>query len=177
MSSASTPLYLIVRYPFSLHNSTKHSYTRKFEKLFGRPRDPKVDFFTKETGYATYFGSRPNNYDELCEYNQHYADIAASIQRVTEELIINLANEVFRETGSKRLCLAGGVALNSVANARIWAETPFEELYIQPSAEDGGGALGRDGSSIQPGRDSNSARYRRIFRGAVRPLTDDGPYR
>ena len=127
---------------FSLHYSTKHSYTRKFEKLFGRPRDPKVDFFTKETGYATYFGSRPNNYDELCEYNQHYADIAASIQRVTEELIINLANEVFRETGSKRLCLAGGVALNSVANARIWAETPFEELYIQPSAGDGGGALG-----------------------------------
>ena len=127
---------------FSFHYSTTKSYTKKFIKLFGEPRNGRVNFFTKGTGYASYFGEKPNNYEELCSYNQRYADIAASIQWVTEELIVELARELYRETGSKRLCLAGGVALNSVANTRIWRDTPFEEIYIQPSAGDGGGALG-----------------------------------
>ena len=61
---------------------------------------------------------------------------------MTEELILKLVRQVHQETGSTRLCLAGGVALNSVVNGRILRETPFEELYIQPSAGDGGGALG-----------------------------------
>ena len=127
---------------FSFHYSTAKSYTKKFMNLFGESRDARVEFFTKGTAYASYFGEKPNNYEELCAYNQYYADIAASIQMVTEELILGLARELYRETGSKRLCLAGGVALNSVANARVWHETPFEEIYIQPSAGDGGGALG-----------------------------------
>jgi len=110
--------------------------------LFGEPRPTKMQFFTKETGFPKYFGTPPGNYSELCELNQHYADIAASIQRVTEELLLNMANQLHRETGLKRLCIAGGVGLNSVANSRILKETPFEELFVQPAAGDGGGALG-----------------------------------
>ena len=127
---------------FSFHHSTKHSYTRRFQELFGEPRDAAVPFFTESSGYPDYYGPRPHNFAELCQYNQHYADIAASIQEVTEQLIVKLASEVQKQTGLTSLCLAGGVALNSVANGRILRETGFEELYIQPSAGDGGGALG-----------------------------------
>jgi len=127
---------------FSIHYSTKHSYTRKFTELFGEPRNPQVDFFTQTSGYPSYYDDKPRNFEELCNYNQHYANLAASIQAVTEELIVILARELHRQTGLSRLCLAGGVALNSVANARILRDTPFQEMYIQPSAGDGGGALG-----------------------------------
>ena len=127
---------------FSMHYSTKQTYTRRFLQMFGEPRDPNVPFFTETSGFPSYYGPKPRNYDDLSQYNQHYADVAASIQAVTEELILQLARELYRETGLTRLCLAGGVALNSVANDRILRETPFEELYIQPSAGDGGGALG-----------------------------------
>jgi carbamoyltransferase len=68
--------------------------------------------------------------------------VAASVQRTTEDAIINIANYLHKRTGSKRLSVAGGVAFNSVANGRILRETPFEELYIQPQAGDAGGALG-----------------------------------
>jgi len=127
---------------FSSHYSTKHAYTSKFENLFGEPRVPDAPFFTKDSGYPDYLGPRPRNYDDLCEYNQHYADIAASIQEVTEELMLGIARALHRQTGLSKLCMAGGVALNSVANSRILKETPFDEMYIQPSAGDGGGALG-----------------------------------
>ncbi|MEC9339876.1 MAG: carbamoyltransferase [Pseudomonadota bacterium] len=69
-------------------------------------------------------------------------DIACSIQRVTEEIVLRLARTVHRETGESRLCLAGGVALNCVANGRLLREGPFDELWIQPAAGDAGGALG-----------------------------------
>ena len=127
---------------FSFHHSTEKTFNNKFVQLFGEPRPTKLNFFTEGTGFPPYFGDKPSNYKELCKLNQHYADIAASIQRVTEELLIGMANAVHRETGMKRLCIAGGVALNSVANTRILNETPFEELYVQPAAGDGGGALG-----------------------------------
>ena len=68
--------------------------------------------------------------------------MAASIQRVTEETLLKMANALHRQTGLKQLCMAGGVALNSVANGRILRETPFEDIYIQPAAGDAGGALG-----------------------------------
>jgi carbamoyltransferase len=61
---------------------------------------------------------------------------------VTEELLLNMANHLHRETGLRQLCIAGGVGLNSVANTRILKETPFERLFVQPAAGDGGGALG-----------------------------------
>jgi carbamoyltransferase len=127
---------------FCFHHSTERTYNQKFVALFGEPRPTKLQFFTKETGFPKYFGAPPGNYDELCQVNQHYADIAASIQKVTEELLLGMAKNVFRETGLKRLCIAGGVGLNSVANSRILKETPFEELFVQPAAGDGGGALG-----------------------------------
>lgn len=127
---------------FSFHHSIKSSYTRKFTDLFGDPREPETPFFTDTSEFPSYYGPRPRNFDEQCRYNQYYADIAASVQAVTEELILRLVSEVHRQTGLTRLCLAGGVALNSVANGRILRETPFKELYVQPSAGDGGGALG-----------------------------------
>jgi carbamoyltransferase len=127
---------------FSFHYSSEKTYNGKFEALFGPPRDPNSHFFTPSSGYPSYFGDRPVHYDEFAKRNQNYADIAASIQAVTEELLLNMAEGAYKETGLKRLCLAGGVALNSVANGRILRETPFEELYVQPSAGDGGGAVG-----------------------------------
>jgi carbamoyltransferase len=101
-----------------------------------------VHFFTSQTRYPTYFGEKPENFSEMCRLNEHYADIAASIQRVTEDIILKMVNTLYQETGINRLCMAGGVALNSVANGRILRETPIEELYIQPAAGDSGGALG-----------------------------------
>jgi len=73
---------------------------------------------------------------------QREMDIAASIQVVTEEIMLRMARHVHADTGMKKLCLAGGVALNCVANGRILREGPFEEIWIQPAAGDAGGALG-----------------------------------
>lgn len=73
---------------------------------------------------------------------QREMDIAASIQAVTEEIILKMVCHVHRETGLDRLCLAGGVALNCVANGRVLREGPFKDIWIQPAAGDAGGALG-----------------------------------
>jgi carbamoyltransferase len=69
-------------------------------------------------------------------------DLAASIQAVTEEIMLRCARHVHAETGMKKLCLAGGVALNAVANGRLLREGPFDDVWIQPAAGDAGGALG-----------------------------------
>ena len=69
-------------------------------------------------------------------------DIASSIQHVTEEIMIKLAKGIRKEYGIKNLCLAGGVALNCVANGKILKEKIFENIWIQPAAGDAGGALG-----------------------------------
>ncbi len=127
---------------FSFHWSSEQTFSRRFVELFGPPRDPASHFFTARTGYPSYFGEKPARYGELAKQNQHYADVAASIQAVVEDVLLKMAQEVHRETGLAKLCMAGGVALNSVANGRILRETPFEEIYIQPSAGDGGGAIG-----------------------------------
>ena len=127
---------------FCFHHSTDRTFNGRFTELFGDPRPTKLQFFTESTGFPKYFGTPPGNYAELCKLNQHYADIDASIQRVTEELLLGMAKNLYRQTGLKRLCIAGGVGLNSVANSRILRESGFEELYIQPAAGDGGGALG-----------------------------------
>jgi carbamoyltransferase len=92
----------------------------KFHKLFGqKPRDPKKDQIT-----------------------QFHMDIASSIQNVTEEIMIKLAKGIHEEYGIKNLCLAGGVALNCVANGKILKEKIFENIWIQPAAGDAGGSLG-----------------------------------
>jgi carbamoyltransferase len=69
---------------FSFHHSTEKTYSKKFEQLFGAPRPTKLHFFTEGTGFPKYFGEPPANIHEISKINQHYADIAASIQRVTE---------------------------------------------------------------------------------------------
>jgi carbamoyltransferase len=127
---------------FTFHHSTDRTYNQRFLNLFGPPRHPDAYFFTLDSGYPAYFGEKPSNYMALARDNERYADIAASIQTATEETLLKMAHHVYKETGLTKLCLAGGVALNSVANGRILLETPFEELYVQPSAGDGGGAMG-----------------------------------
>src|SRR6185436_12497507 len=98
-------------------------------------RKKEMPFFTAKTN-----PEKAGNADT--RENERFADIAASIQVATEEAVIKMANYAHERTGSKRLVMAGGVALNSVANGRILDETPFDELYIQPEAGDSGGALG-----------------------------------
>jgi carbamoyltransferase len=73
---------------------------------------------------------------------QREMDIAASIQAITEEVVLRLARTLHKETGEEHLCLAGGVALNCVANGRVLREGPFKKIWIQPAAGDAGGALG-----------------------------------
>jgi carbamoyltransferase len=73
---------------------------------------------------------------------QRHADLAASIQQVAEEIILRMGRHLYGRTGQKNLVLAGGVALNCVANGRLLREGPFESIWIQPAAGDAGGALG-----------------------------------
>ena len=93
---------------------------KRFDSLFGqKPRNPKNEKIT-----------------------QFHMDIAASIQKVTEEIMINLAKSIRREYNIKNLCLAGGVALNCVANGKILQKKIFDNIWIQPAAGDAGGSLG-----------------------------------
>ncbi|MBL7196714.1 MAG: carbamoyltransferase [Candidatus Omnitrophica bacterium] len=124
---------------FAYHYHSRKSFNKHFVDLFGRPRDPRARFVTSKTSLYDYTNSPTK---EEIKNNQYYADIAASIQRVTEDILIRISNYLYRKTGLKKLCLAGGVALNCVANSRLLKETPFEEIFIQPSAGDGGAAMG-----------------------------------
>ena len=76
------------------------------------------------------------------EINQSHCNLALAIQKITEEIVIKMAREAKRLTGSKNLCIAGGVALNCVANGKLLKENIFEQIYIQPAAGDAGGSLG-----------------------------------
>ncbi len=76
------------------------------------------------------------------ELTQKHMDLARSIQSVTEEVVLRMVNHIHKVTGQKYLCLAGGVALNCVANGRILRESQFDDIWIQPAAGDAGGALG-----------------------------------
>ena len=124
---------------FSFHYSTSRTFSDKFIDLFGKPRVDESDFYTPTTHPKK---DHPLWDDATARQNQHYADIAASIQTVTEDIMLKMANHIYEQTGLKQLCMAGGVALNSVANGRILRETPFEDMYIQPAAGDSGGAVG-----------------------------------
>jgi len=90
--------------------------------------------------FARLFGGPPRRPET--EITQREMDIAASIQAVTEEVVLRMARHVEKETGQRNLCLAGGVALNCVANGRVLREGPFKNIWIQPAAGDAGGALG-----------------------------------
>ncbi|HUP44145.1 MAG TPA: carbamoyltransferase, partial [Thermoanaerobaculia bacterium] len=86
------------------------------------------------------FGGPPREPESLL--TQRDLDLAASIQQVTEEVVLRIARNVREETGQRNLCLAGGVALNCVANGRILREVPFDDIWIQPAAGDAGGSVG-----------------------------------
>ncbi len=91
-------------------------------------------------GFHDLFGGPPRSPEAMLE--QRHMDLAASIQKVTEEIMLRMAAEIHRQTKMKNLVLAGGVALNCVANGRLLREGPFEDIWIQPAAGDAGGALG-----------------------------------
>jgi len=86
------------------------------------------------------FGGPPRKPESLI--TQKEMDLARSVQVVTEEIMLRMTNHIHKETKQKKLCLAGGVALNCVANGRILRECPFDDIWIQPAAGDAGGALG-----------------------------------
>tara|TARA_X000000368_G_scaffold418249_1_gene417217 strand:+ start:519 stop:2360 length:1842 start_codon:yes stop_codon:yes gene_type:complete len=86
------------------------------------------------------FGASPRNPE--ASLTQREMDIAASIQKVTEDIVIKIAKSIFDETGEQNLCLAGGVALNCVANGLLLRKKIYEKIWIQPAAGDAGGALG-----------------------------------
>ena len=91
--------------------------------------------------FADLFGGPARKPDkELLE--QKHMDLAASVQAVTEEIVLRLGKSVKKETGAKNICLAGGVALNCVANGKLLRENVFENIWVQPAAGDAGGAVG-----------------------------------
>jgi carbamoyltransferase len=90
--------------------------------------------------FADFFGGPPRKPESWM--NEREFDIAASVQKVCEEVVLAMARYIHRETKLPNLCMAGGVALNCVANGRIIRETPFKNLFVQPAAGDAGGAVG-----------------------------------
>lgn len=132
---------------------------------YGRPRfvqtilDNLIDLkedgsFSLSLNYFDYIGglsmisssfmklfSKPPRLPES-EIKQFHMDVAASVQKVTEEVMLKIARHVRQQTGSKNLCLAGGVALNCVGNGKILEEKIFDQMWIQPASGDAGGALG-----------------------------------
>ena len=127
-------------------------YVDKIKKLVDIKRDGTFRLDQKYFNYATgltmtnekfhsLFGQKPRVPDKD-EINEFHMDIAASIQNVTEEIMIKLAKSIKEEYGLNNLCLAGGVALNCVANGKILKEKIFKNIWIQPAAGDAGGSLG-----------------------------------
>ena len=127
-------------------------YEDKIKQIIDLKEDGTFRLDQKYFNYATgltmtnkkfdsLFGQNPRN-PEKEKITQFHMDIAASIQKVTEEIMINLAKSIRKEYGIKNLCLAGGVALNCVANGKILKEKIFDNIWIQPAAGDAGGSLG-----------------------------------
>jgi carbamoyltransferase len=109
---------------FDFHSNAETSFSRRFVDLFGAPR------------------SRYEPIDLASADGQRFADIAASAQRVLEDILVDIARSLQRETGLSDICLGGGVALNGVANMRILAESGFERVFVPPAPGDAGCALG-----------------------------------
>ena len=117
-------------------------YKEKFVDLLGEPRDIEAPFFTdKFIKYAPHNLTRKEK-KILAEKNQYYADIAASLQKVTEDLILMFVEKSIKLTNCKNVCLAGGVALNSLANGQIRKLENINKIFIQPAAGDSGAAIG-----------------------------------
>ena len=147
------------------------------DKLLDLKADGTFQLDMRYFNYCTGLTMTNSRFDDLfggpprkpeTQLTQREMDIAASIQVVTEEVVLRLARTLQSETGQKNLCLAGGVALNCVANGRILREGPFDDIWIQPAAGDAGGALGaaavawhlrQDGPRSVNGADSMRGSY------------------
>ena len=127
-------------------------YTDKIKKIIDIKSDGSFRLDQKYFSYATGLTMTNNNFNKLFgkkprdpkteKITQFHMDIASSIQNVTEEIMIKLVRSIRSEYGIKNLCLAGGVALNCVANGKILKEKIFDNIWIQPAAGDAGGSLG-----------------------------------
>ena len=127
-------------------------YEDKIKQLIDIKEDGTFRLDQKYFNYATGLTMTNDKFDNLFgqkrrnpeneKLTQFHMDIAASIQKVTEEIMIKLVKSIRKEYGIKNLCLAGGVALNCVANGKILQEKIFDNIWIQPAAGDAGGALG-----------------------------------
>ncbi len=117
---------------------------------YGRPRHLnwfRDNVFATETGgfeapipaWSEFAPPRPKGDGE---WSEAHADLAGSVQARLEEVLVDLATWLHARTGDRTLCLAGGVALNCVANSRLWRESPFDEVWVQPAAGDAGTSLG-----------------------------------
>ena len=119
---------------FAFHYHPTQSYSDKLLELLGEPRRPGEPFLpTAIAGDAS---------QEVVERSQRFADLAASVQGLCEDALLHVVRGAHERSPTRALCLAGGVALNSVANHRLAKEGPYEQLWIQPAAGDAGGALG-----------------------------------
>ncbi|MDC3158663.1 carbamoyltransferase [Candidatus Pelagibacter sp.] len=127
-------------------------YEDKIKKIIDIKEDGTFRLNQKYFNYATgltmtnnkfhdLFGQKPRN-PKNEKLTQFHMDIAASIQKITEDIMIKLSRSIRNEYGIKNLCLAGGVALNCVANGKILKEKIFQNIWIQPAAGDAGGSLG-----------------------------------
>ena len=130
----------------------KPIYIDKIKKLIDIKEDGTFrlnqDYFNYSTGltmtnkkFDNLFGQKPRN-PKNENITQFHMDVAASIQKVTEEIMIKLAKDLQKTYNKKNLCLAGGVALNCVANGKILKEKIFDNIWVQPAAGDAGGSLG-----------------------------------
>ena len=100
------------------YRTKSRMWSKKLEELLGPPRKPKE------------------------RIRKRHMNIAATLQKITEEVYFKIANHLYSLTKLKNLCIAGGVALNCIANGKLYEKTPFKHIFIQPQAGDGGGALG-----------------------------------
>lgn len=157
---------------YKLMGLAPYGEPRYTDKIFDHLIDVKADgSFRLDLSYFDYcagltmtserfhelFGGPPRRPDELL--TPYHMDLAASIQAVTEEVVLRLSRSLREETGIKNLCLAGGVALNCVANGKVLRDGRFERIWIQPAAGDAGGALGAAfaGYHMQLGRERKAA--------------------
>lgn len=124
------------------NNGLFHLTEKYFNHIYGDSRiikeKPKVvhlysDYFIKQ------FGAPRKSQEELTTYHK---DLAASVQKITEETIFHVLNQLYKKTKTDTLCIAGGVAQNSLANGKIYLNTPFKKIYIPPAAHDGGLSIG-----------------------------------
>ncbi|MBI2125662.1 carbamoyltransferase [Candidatus Woesearchaeota archaeon] len=137
--------------PYGMMVKEKNEYYHRLRKVIDLKEDGSFalkmqyfDFHYKprmpNAGLCALLGGAVRAKDE--PLTQRHKDIAAAVQLVTEEVLFRILNQVWKETKQENICLAGGVALNSVANGKILKNTPFKRIYIQPAAGDAGNAIG-----------------------------------